>query len=317
MSSLKNNLRWVERFSYVNLAIGLAEIIAGVILFLINSEFQDYGQFYDDCEECFTLLILIGIFFVLLGALGIYAQRVKSNNSMSIYNIGIILLMLFIGGSIIVIILLQVQLSQFKDDIYCTEEDLMIELSTAYNAGKKLLCSSKCSCNADQSNFPPQIYQSFSVSKKGANKLNECQDYIKRIDTQFPFGYENKQLENFVSLLKTSEEKFNCSGFCSTNSYYVFRDMNDGTPVDGQDCKVEFLNYISKSVLTTTILISIVTIYIIIISYFSLRIIFSQEKTNNEGYYKNSDQIQLPQINKLNNDKTISQNQEKNQNNLK
>ncbi|KAL4462746.1 hypothetical protein ABPG72_014918 [Tetrahymena utriculariae] len=160
----------------------------------------------------------------------------------------------------------------------------MIGLNTVYNTGKELLCSLKCFCNSNQSNFPTHVYQSFSVSKKRANKVNECKDYLNKIDIKLPLGYESSQLKNYVSLVKTSEEQFNCSGFYIKNSYYVFRDMNDGTPIAGEDCKVEFLNFISKSIITTIIVISIVAVYMIIVTYFSLSLIFSQEKRKNDCY---------------------------------
>ncbi|KAL4476324.1 hypothetical protein ABPG74_010057 [Tetrahymena malaccensis] len=299
MVSFKTNLRWGQRFCYINLAFGIAETIVGVILFLVNSQFKNFGEFYNDCEGSFTLVIIAGIFFIMLGVLGIYAQRVQSNIAMSIYNIGVTLQMLFIGGSLIVIIIVWVQIQRFQDDTDCTKEDLMIDLNTTYKAGLNLLCSFKCPCDANQSNFQPEVYQTFSISKKGAKKVDECQDYVNKINTKFFFGYESMQVQNYVSLLKTSEEQFNCSGFCSTNSYYVFRDINDGTPINGKDCKAEFLNFISKSIVTTVIVISIVAVYMLIVTYFSLSMIFSQEKRKN-CYYNKQDKIQTPNINQLN-----------------
>ncbi|EAR88036.1 tetraspanin family protein (macronuclear) [Tetrahymena thermophila SB210] len=318
MGSFKTNLRLTEKLCYANLVTGLVGIITGIVLLGVNSDYKDFGESYNIYKASYTLLILVGVFFAILGLLGICAQRKKRNCTMTIYNIGVIVLMIFIGCSLIVMIYTKVKLSQFKDDTNCSKQSLMKDLKATYDAGKSLLCSSRCPCDANPISFPAQVYSNFYFANNGVERLDECNNYTHKIDINFSYDYNNYNdyLRNLVNLLRTAEESFNCSGFCSTNSYYVFRNINDGTPSAGKDCKEEFLNFISKNIIIAIVITSILVVYMLIVTYLSLSTMLSDERKQNGGYYQEQNRIQVPNQNEQNNVENMNYIPNSNQNNL-
>lgn len=128
----------------------------------------------------------------------------------------------------------------------------------------------------------------FFRDSDGADKVSECKDYTKKIDIRFSFDYDkySTYLKNLVSLLRVAETTFDCSGFCSTNNYYVFRDMNDGKPDLNEDCRVEFVDFLSSTIVKSIIITAILVVYLIIISIFSCKVMFTKEKKENGGFYR-------------------------------
>ncbi|KAL4476325.1 hypothetical protein ABPG74_010058 [Tetrahymena malaccensis] len=319
MANLKTYLCLIRKLCYVNLVAGLVGIISGIIFIRINPNFYNLGSNQDFYKASFILLIQVGVFFVILGFLGICAYRRKQNCTMNIYNIGVIFQLIFIGCTLILMICAKIEISHFKEDRDCSKEDLIQDLKNTYDAGKSLLCSYRCPCDADSFSFPPYIYQRFHVSRYGADRLDECDSYAYKIDIYFKSDYYSyyNYLRNMVRLLKTAEESFDCSGFCSKNSYYVFRNINDRTPYFKKDCKDELLNFISMNYLIGIVITSVLAAYMLIITYLSVSTMFSSEKKENGGFYYEQNKIQLPN-NQLNHVQNIYEIQQgTNQNNLR
>ncbi|KAL4476323.1 hypothetical protein ABPG74_010056 [Tetrahymena malaccensis] len=299
MNNFKTNLLLTEKICYANLVIGLVAILSGILLLGINSDYHNIGESQDIKKIAYVLLIKGGIFFAILTLLGIYAQRRRVNSAMDFYNIGVVFSMLFIVCSLIAMIYMKTKLSLYYDDKNCSKETLMKDLKSTYEAGKNLLCSPRCPCNANKLSFPPQVFERFYYSGNGVSRLDECDNYRNNLNIHFSYDYNNynNYLQNMVELLRIAEESFDCSGFCSTNSYFVFRNMNEGAPSVGKDCKVEFLNFIFKNIDQVIAVTFLLAIHMLITAYLSLSILLSLEKQQNRGYYQQQNKIQIPNQN--------------------
>lgn len=104
---------------------------------------------------------------------------------------------------------------------------------------------------------------------------------------KFSYDYDSygSYLRGLANLLRVAETTFDCSGFCSTNSYYVFRDMNDGKPDQNEDCREELVDFLSSTIIKSLIITLVLFNYLMAVAYFSIRTIFSSERKNNGGYY--------------------------------
>ena len=95
-----------------------------------------------------------------------------------------------------------------------------------YKEGDKLMCSKDCGCKInDKSVFTSGVDNTFSVknlktSAKGVTELLEC-----------PTNTLSKSHEaKYAPFLRAMEKEFDCAGICKAPNFFLFSDINKGTP---------------------------------------------------------------------------------------
>ncbi|KAL4429676.1 hypothetical protein ABPG74_017085 [Tetrahymena malaccensis] len=213
----------------------------------------------------FTAALLIGfiygillVIWAILGLVGI-CKNVKC--LLFTYNFGIFVFLLIPIAILVISVLICTNMDSYKNDTNCTQYDKFAQLAELNAKSYQTLCQSNCQC--DFEGTPSQAQQlgitNFVNSDTGPIKVQECNAF-----DLFDLDHQDSNSD----LLQQMEEAFGCSGFCSTNNYFVFSNVNEGIP-DG-DCRVEVLNFIEDNNIKTIIASSIVTFVMLLCFIFSV-----------------------------------------------
>ena len=107
-----------------------------------------------------------------------------------------------------------------------------------YLKGVDILCTEKCPCNVDPGVFSTEMADQMVTDTMGATRLEEC-----------PFDstvVNSAQKEKYYPILEILETDFQCSGMCSDIPYYLFSDVRNGVPVNG-NCKHEIIQFVEEN----------------------------------------------------------------------
>ena len=107
-----------------------------------------------------------------------------------------------------------------------------------YLKGVDILCTEACPCNVDPGVFSSELSEQLVTDTMGATRLEECP-----YDTSV---INSVQKDKYYPLLEILETDFQCSGMCTDIPYYLFSDVRNGVPVNG-NCKHEIIVFVNEN----------------------------------------------------------------------
>lgn len=113
-----------------------------------------------------------------------------------------------------------------------TKAGLVWELDQIYNNGNEILCTAACPCNADSGIWKTDDAVQMVTDGMGQTKLADCPIKASQISTI--------QKLKYFPVLEILEEDMKCAGFCSDSPLYLFSDVRNGIPENG-DCRNEIV----------------------------------------------------------------------------
>jgi len=117
-----------------------------------------------------------------------------------------------------------------------------------YVNGRKTLCTDKCPCNVDSGIFSSELWYEMVTDTMGAAKLDQCPFDSSVMNTV--------QKDKFSPFLQILETDFECSGMCSDQPYYMFSDVRNGVPKNG-NCKHEIIQAVNNHSVVYAVLLLI------------------------------------------------------------
>ncbi|KAL4429677.1 hypothetical protein ABPG74_017086 [Tetrahymena malaccensis] len=267
--------------------LGIFWVIFSSIIYSQYMEMSEYFSFFSGA-------LLIGIFFgvvlIIWALLGMVAICKKLNYLLIAYNLGMFVFFLLQAAILILSIFAASSINSYKNDTQCTKQSFLIELAELNAVSYQSLCQNGCKCHfeGDDTQAKNLGITNYVNNDNYPQKIQECK--IFKI-----FDLEDK--DDNSNFLQALEETFQCSGFCSVNSYYVFSNINDGIP--SKDCKDEALEFFEKNNNITLISSAIVTFLMALSFIFSVLWCFQKPQLNYEYQEDNLFQknVEMHQIN--------------------
>ena len=148
---------------------------------------------------------------------------------------------------------------------------IIYEIDQMYVRGGEILCSEVCPCNVDSGIFTTELKDKMVTDTMGATKLEDC-----------PFDssvVSEMQKEKYYPFLMILESDFECSGMCSDAPYYMFSDVRNGVPKNG-NCKDEFIEAVNQH----SAIIAVVLITLGIVGFVGVGMSFSICYMNRKKY---------------------------------
>ncbi|KAL4473151.1 hypothetical protein ABPG72_007381 [Tetrahymena utriculariae] len=264
--------------------LGIFWVIFSSVIYSQYMEMSEYFSF-------FLGALLIGIFFgivlIIWALLGMIAICKKLNYLLIAYNLGMFVFFLLQAIILILSIFAASSINSYKNDTQCTKQPFLIELAELNAVSYQTLCQNGCQCHFEGNDTQAQNLgiTNYINNELYPQKIQQCK--IFKI-----FNLEDK--EDNSNFLEALEETFQCSGFCSINSYYVFSNLNDGIP--NKDCKEEALEFFEKNNNITLISSAIVTFLMALSFIFSVLWCFQKPQVNyefeNDNFIKRSAEMQ-------------------------
>ncbi|KAL4473153.1 hypothetical protein ABPG72_007383 [Tetrahymena utriculariae] len=226
-----------------------------------------------EADTYFQFILIIGMVFGCLltiwSILGMAATFKQPYSILGAYNVANFIFLSVSIATLVISLLSYYEVEEYKNDTNCSKDTTFIRLFELNNISYQTLCQSNCQCyfQGDQIQAKQQEITNFSQKESDPINVQECEAFQN-------FNLEDQDLN--TELLKSLEEAFECSGFCSKNSYYVFSNVNQGIP--NKDCRDEIINYLHDNTIKTIISSSVITFIFAILFGFSL--FFSLKKTN-------------------------------------
>jgi len=100
-----------------------------------------------------------------------------------------------------------------------------------------MLCTDKCPCNVDSGVFSTEVSSAMVTDSLGATRLDQC----PQINTVVTAAQRTK----YYPILEILETDWECAGFCTEGSYYLFSDVRNGVPKNG-NCKQEIVQSVKN-----------------------------------------------------------------------
>ena len=117
------------------------------------------------------------------------------------------------------------------------QSGVIYELDQIFKQGQEILCTDKCPCNVDSGIFASEIAAKMVTDSLGASRLDNCP----------ASAITSAQKSKYYPMLEILETDFQCAGFCTGGTYYLFSDVRSGTPKNG-NCKDEIGEMVKKNV---------------------------------------------------------------------
>ncbi|KAL4460981.1 hypothetical protein ABPG74_016453 [Tetrahymena malaccensis] len=271
--SFKCLQRLVEITTFVILLLGIFWIVFSAILYSKDKDVTDTSK-YDVYRGALALGIAFGILLVIWAIIGLIGACKKNNCLLGTFNFGVFLFLLISIAILVLSIIVAVNLPDYKNDTNCTQKSLLVDLKTLNNQSYQALCQNSCQCNFKGSSIQALQQDIINYSNaQGALRVQDCQVFKN-------FGLSNQNSNS--DLLRAIEDTFDCSGFCSINTYYVFSNVNNGIP--NKDCKVELLNFVDNN--NKKVIIAAAVITFVLFLTFILSICLCVKKPKGENFYQ-------------------------------
>ena len=115
---------------------------------------------------------------------------------------------------------------------------VIYELDTIFTQGQDMLCTDKCPCNVDTGIFSTEVSEKMVADALGATRLDQCPQINSVITAS--------QRAKYYPILEILETDWQCAGFCTDGSYYLFSDVRNGVPKNG-NCKKEIAESVKRN----------------------------------------------------------------------
>ncbi|KAL4429679.1 hypothetical protein ABPG74_017088 [Tetrahymena malaccensis] len=260
------------KLKYQNISNSLIFLLGIFWIVFASIIYSKYTQI-TEADTYFQFVLIIGMAFgsllTIWSLLAIVTTFKKAFNILGVYNVGNFIFLSVSIATLVISILSYQEVEEFKSDTNCSQNIKFIRLFELNTISYQTLCQSDCQCyfEGNQIQANQQKITNFSQAESYPVNVQECEIFQN-------FNLEDQD-EN-TDLLKSLEEAFECSGFCSKNSYYVFSNVNQGIP--NKDCRDEIINYLQDNTIKTIISSSVITFIFAILLGSSL--FFSLKKTN-------------------------------------
>ena len=170
-----------------------------------------------------------------------------------IYNIGIVLFCIaFLAIGIAAFALFDhYKVNNINDVNACSSTDWLKDANEYAGQAENLLCHQGCPCQWNNGN------SSYVISSNGSLRIQDCPGYSQKFSA----------FSDYFVAMELIEDEFNCAGICVESPYYLFTNVNKGTP--GQACAPKIQDYLStysKRIGAASIVVAVVLLLIIICS---------------------------------------------------
>lgn len=115
---------------------------------------------------------------------------------------------------------------------------MIYELDQIFKGGQEILCTDKCPCNVDSGIFSTEIAAEMVTNNMGATRLDQCPYESAIINAT--------QRAKYYPILEILETDWQCAGFCEDGDYYLFSDVRNGVPKNG-NCKQEIVDSVKNN----------------------------------------------------------------------
>lgn len=115
---------------------------------------------------------------------------------------------------------------------------MIYELDQIFVGGQDILCTDKCPCNVDSGIFSTEVAATMETNDMGATRLDQC-PYESSV-------VNSAQRAKYYPILEILETDWQCAGFCTDGDYYLFSDVRNGVPVNG-NCKHEIVESVKNN----------------------------------------------------------------------
>ena len=112
------------------------------------------------------------------------------------------------------------------------QSGMIYELDQIYKTGYEAMCKDACPCNVDSGIFSTDVAATMVTDSLGATRFDQC--------PYDPAVINIVQKQKYAPILEILERDFECAGFCTDGTYYIFSDVRSGPPVNG-NCKHEII----------------------------------------------------------------------------
>ncbi|KAL4506902.1 hypothetical protein ABPG72_001323 [Tetrahymena utriculariae] len=269
--NFKTLQKLVEFSTILLLLLGIFWVIFASIIYSKNKDISNVSE-YNSYRGALALGIAFGIVLIIWALIGLLAACKKYNCLLGTYNVGVFILLLISLAILVISIVMTDYIQDYKNDTNCTQKSLLKDLKKLNYQSYQMLCQISCKCNYTGQN--PLLHNIFNYSSSsGVVRAQDCQEF-SNIDIS--------DLNSYSDLLRSVEDTFSCSGFCSKNQYYVFSNVNNGFP--NKDCKTEVIDFIDTN--NTRIIIASAIITFFFLMSFILVICLCCKKPKGENFYQ-------------------------------
>ncbi|KAL4473150.1 hypothetical protein ABPG72_007380 [Tetrahymena utriculariae] len=228
---------------------------------IMYSKYPDIQNFSDYFAVALLIGFIYGILLLIWAILGLIGICKNVKYLLFTNNFGIFVFLLIPIAILVISIIISVNMDSYKNDTNCTEYDIFAQLAELNTKSYQTLCQKNCQCDFEGTQLEAQQLgiTNFLNSDSGPARVQEC-----LVFDLFDLDHQDSNSDT----LKEMEQSFGCSGFCSTNKYFVFSNVNDGIP--NGDCKGEALNFIEDNNVKTIVASSIVAFIMLVCFIFSI-----------------------------------------------
>ncbi|CAD8054794.1 unnamed protein product [Paramecium sonneborni] len=229
----------VQFQAWIILIVGLAALIGTIVINVDQTQFLSYLDEFTSSKPSEGILIALYIFssiLIFFGICGIIGGWKRIGTLLFCFNIGnIILALAFLGLAIIGLSLgTSSQWLDLFSDEQCLQSDYIsgsATLNNVYVEAEEVLCKTiyqntigcQCYFTQNMTSSTSQAVHFYSTTDSNLpTSIQQCQQY-----TDYKSDYNEE-----ADYLKSVEEQFSCSGWCSPYPIYIFSDINAGIPDD-------------------------------------------------------------------------------------
>ncbi|KAL4473152.1 hypothetical protein ABPG72_007382 [Tetrahymena utriculariae] len=263
--------------------------IVGVFWIVFSSviyyEHIEITEAYKLFQNILILGIVFGSVLILWCLIGLNSNSKQVNCMYITYNVGVFVFLLASIAALVLTIILANKIPDYQNDSDCTSESILIEFSELNKKSFQTLCQSDCQCY-----YTDITIQAFQLGIRNYTSYTNEPIRVQQCKVFESFDIDNKDSNS--EILKAFEQTYQCSGFCSKNSYYVYSDVNDGQPIG--DCKHQIIQFVENNnnrfIIASSIMtfIMIVAFILSILQLFQTQKVYDFQKKNAELYVNNS-----------------------------
>lgn len=244
--------------------VGLATIITlalGIIAIVCAATIGTNNLFISSVKETklvvMYLLVVFGALLILLALTGIIGVCKKSSCCLTLYNLGVIIFFLiFLAVGIAAFASFNhYKVQNIEDYNNCANSNWLKDANEYGVKAQAYLCHSSCACDWTEASNSTSLY---NYSLNGSAKLQDCPDFKQTFSNY----------SDYFIALELIEREFNCAGVCQKAPYYLFTDVNKGTPIQACAPKIQdYLSTYSKRIGAAAIVIAMGLLGIIVCSF--------------------------------------------------